>query len=85
MATRHAEGLPRGYNGPDGSGGPRRGGQDGHRRRGGGDAGQVVGKAEGALEALCRFVRDGLVSVQDAAASAGADADEIRHAFAAEG
>ena len=44
-----------------------------------------MGKAEGALEALCRFVRDALVSVQDAAASTGVDADEIRHAFAAEG
>ena len=60
---------------------PRRGGQDSRGRRSGGDAGQ----AEGALEALCRLVRDGLVSVQDAAASAGVDADEIRRALAAEG
>ena len=37
------------------------------------------------LKTLGRFVRDALVSVQDAAASAGVDADEIRHAFAAEG
>ena len=47
----------------DDSGGPRQGGQDGRRRRGGGDAEQ----AKGALEALCRLVRDGLVNVQDAA------------------
>ena len=31
------------------------------------------------------LMRDGLVSVQDAAASAGVDADEIRRALAAEG
>ena len=34
------------------------------------------------LEALGRLVRDGLVSVQDAAASAGVDADEIRRTLA---
>ena len=47
-----------------------------------------TGKAEGRLEmleALVRLVRDGLVSVQDAAASAGVDADEIRRTLAAEG
>ena len=47
-----------------------------------------TGKAEGRLEmleALGRLVRDGLVSVQDAAASAGGDADEIRRTLAAEG
>ena len=47
-----------------------------------------TGKAEGRLEmleALGRLVRDGLVSVQDAAASAGVDADDIRRALAAEG
>ena len=47
-----------------------------------------TGKAEGRLEmleALGRLVRDGLVSVQDAAASAGVDADEIRRTLAAEG
>ena len=46
------------------------------------------GKAEGRLEmleALGRLVRDGLVSVQDAAASAGGGADEIRRTLAAEG
>mgnify|MGYP001670899532 CR=1 FL=1 len=43
------------------------------------------GKAEGTLETLVRLVRDGLVSVQDAAASAGGDADEIRRTLAAEG
>ena len=45
-------------------------------------------RAEGRLEmleALGRLVRDGLVSVQDAAASAGVDADEIRRTLAAEG
>ena len=42
-------------------------------------------RAEGVLETLCRLVRDGLVSVQDAAASAGVDADDIRRALAAEG
>ena len=41
-----------------------------------------TGKAEGRLEALVRLVRDGLVSVQDAAASAGGDADEIRRVLA---
>ena len=43
------------------------------------------GKAEGTLETLGRLVRDGLVSVQDAATSAGVDADEIRRTLAAEG
>ena len=43
------------------------------------------GKAEGKLETLVRLVRDGLVSVQDAATSVGVDADEIRRALAAEG
>ena len=81
MATQRAEGLPRAIMASDDSGGPRQGGQDGRRRRGGGDAEQ----AKGALEALCRFVRDGLVSVQDAAASAGVDANEIRRVLAAEG
>ena len=42
-------------------------------------------RSSGALEALCRLVRDGLVSVQDAAASAEVDADEIRRVLAAEG
>lgn len=46
---------------------------------------RAEGKAEGVLETLCRLVRDGLVSVQDAAASAGVDADDIRRALAAEG
>ena len=45
---------------------------------------RAEGKAEGVLETLCRLVRDGLVSVQDAAASAGVDADDIRRALAAE-
>ena len=40
------------------------GGLDGHGRRGERDAGQ----AEGALEVLCKLVRDSLVSVQDTAA-----------------
>ena len=44
-----------------------------------------TGKAEGTLKTLVRLVRDGLVSVQDAAASAGVDADEIRRTLAAEG
>ena len=38
-----------------------------------------------ALSSLVRLVRDGLVSVQDAATSVGVDADEIRRALAAEG
>ena len=55
------------------------------------DMGSVIeeiraeGIAEGKLETLVRLVRDGLVSVQDAAASVGVDADEIRRALAAEG
>ena len=40
------------------------GGLDGHGRRGERDAGQ----AEGALEVLCKLVRDSLVSVQDTVA-----------------
>ena len=40
------------------------------------------GEARGTLKALVRLVRDGLVSVQDAAASAGVDADEIRRVLA---
>ena len=44
-----------------------------------------TGRAEGTLKTLVRLVRDGLVSVQDAAASAGVDADEIRRTLAAEG
>ena len=47
--------------------------------------GKAEGKAEGTLETICRLVRDGLVSVQDAAASAGVDAGEIRRALAAQG
>ena len=47
--------------------------------------GKAEGIAEGTLKTLGRLVRDGLVSVQDAAASAGVDADEIRRALAAEG
>ena len=43
------------------------------------------GEERGKLETLVRLVRDGLVSVQDAAASAGVDADEIRRTLAAEG
>ena len=43
------------------------------------------GEARGTLKTLVRLVRDGLVSVQDAAASAGVDADEIRRTLAAEG
>ena len=43
------------------------------------------GKERGKLETLVRLVRDGLVSVQDAATSVGVDADEIRRALAAEG
>ena len=44
--------------------------------------GKAEGIAEGTLEALVRLVSDGLVSVQDAAASAGVDADEIRRTLA---
>ena len=44
--------------------------------------GKAEGKLEGKLETLVRLVRDGLVSVQDAAASAGVDADEIRRTLA---
>ena len=51
----------------------------------GGYRGGKVYVVEGTLEALVRLVRDGLVSVQDAAASAGVDADEIRRTLAAEG
>ena len=40
------------------------------------------GEARGTLKTLGRLVRDGLVSVQDAAASAGVDADEIRRTLA---
>ena len=47
--------------------------------------GIAEGEAKGTLKTLGRLVRDGLVSVQDAAASAGVDADEIRRALAAEG
>ena len=47
--------------------------------------GKAEGIAEGTLKTLGRLVRDGLVSVQDAAASAGVDADEIRRTLAAEG
>ena len=47
--------------------------------------GIAEGIAEGTLKTLVRLVRDGLVSVQDAAASAGVDADEIRRTLAAEG
>ena len=47
--------------------------------------GEERGKLEGKLETLVRLVRDGLVSVQDAATSVGVDADEIRRALAAEG
>ena len=47
--------------------------------------GKAEGIAEGTLKTLVRLVRDGLVSVQDAAASAGVDADEIRRTLAAEG
>ena len=46
--------------------------------------GEAKGEAKGKLETICGFVRDGLVSVQDAAASAGVDADEIRRALAAQ-
>ena len=47
--------------------------------------GIAEGEARGTLKTLGRLVRDGLVSVQDAAASAGVDADEIRRTLAAEG
>ena len=47
--------------------------------------GIAEGKVKGKLETLVRLVRDGLVSVQDAATSVGVDADEIRRALAAEG
>ena len=47
--------------------------------------GKAEGIVEGTLKTLVRLVRDGLVSVQDAAASAGVDADEIRRTLAAEG
>ena len=47
--------------------------------------GEARGEARGTLKTLVRLVRDGLVSVQDAAASAGVDADEIRRTLAAEG
>ena len=49
------------------------------------ETGKAEGIAEGTLKTLVRLVRDGLVSVQDAAASAGVDADEIRRTLAAEG
>ena len=49
------------------------------------ETGRTEGIAEGTLKTLVRLVRDGLVSVQDAAASAGVDADEIRRTLAAEG
>ena len=45
--------------------------------------GIAEGEARGTLKTLGRLVRDGLVSVQDAAASAGVDADEIRRTLAA--
>ena len=47
--------------------------------------GEAKGEAKGKLETICGFVRDGLVSVQDAAASAGVDASEIERALAAQG
>ena len=47
--------------------------------------GIAEGEVRGTLKTLGRLVRDGLVSVQDAAASAGVDADEIRRTLAAEG
>ena len=46
---------------------------------------EAKGEAKGKLETICGFVRDGLVSVQDAAASAGVDASEIERALAAQG
>ena len=45
--------------------------------------GEARGEVRGTLKTLVRLVRDGLVSVQDAAASAGGDADEIRRTLAA--
>ena len=45
--------------------------------------GEARGEVRGTLKTLGRLVRDGLVSVQDAAASAGVDADEIRRTLAA--
>ena len=45
--------------------------------------GEARGEVRGTLKTLVRLVRDGLVSVQDAAASAGVDADEIRRVLAA--
>ena len=45
--------------------------------------GEARGEVRGTLKTLVRLVRDGLVSVQDAAASAGVDADEIRRTLAA--
>ncbi|MFC2339855.1 MAG: hypothetical protein ACFNLW_08245, partial [Olsenella sp.] len=45
--------------------------------------GEARGEVRGTLKTLGRLVRDGLVSVQDAAASAGVDADEIRRVLAA--
>ena len=47
--------------------------------------GIAEGEVRGTLKTLGRLVRDGIVSVQDAAASAGVDADEIRRTLAAEG
>ena len=47
--------------------------------------GIAEGEVRGTLKALVRLVRDGLVSVQDAATSVGVDADEIRRTLAAEG
>ena len=44
--------------------------------------GIAEGEVRGTLKTLGRLVRDGLVSVQDAAASAGVDADEIRRTLA---
>ena len=47
--------------------------------------GIAEGEVRGTLKTLGRLVRDGFVSVQDAAASAGVDADDIRRTLAAEG
>ena len=44
--------------------------------------GIAEGEVRGTLKTLGRLVSDGLVSVQDAAASAGGDADEIRRTLA---
>ena len=44
--------------------------------------GIAEGEVRGTLKTLGRLVRDGLVSVQDAAASAGVDVDEIRRTLA---